>query len=395
MVALLAVQWGDSMKVHRCKERPNWIDLAKSQGLIFWENYWDESKFYSFTHDEIEKIIHPGIQSLHDICLELVDKAVDSEEMLSQLCIPEWFWPRLRDSWKNRSETLLGRFDLVYDGNTAPKMLEYNADTPSMLYETGFFQLQWLEQAIELGIVPPQSTQYNTVQDEMVSFFQTLKTDNKPIYFACVKEPQEDLVNLEYIINCANHAGQTCHQIFMEDVLISEDEQLLSPDRNKIDVMFRYYPWEFMISEESGYLIPGMKTKFIEPEWKFILTSKGILPMLWKSYRGHPNLLPSYFSNEAEKPDLSKSYVEKPIYSREGLNITIIEDGKETFKGQGPYGGDGYIAQEYCKIPEFAGRFPILGGWVINNKACGIDIREDPTRITVMDSFFAPHIVVD
>ena len=38
-----------------------------------------------------------------------------------------------------------GRFDLVYDGVNPPKMLEYNADTPSIIIESGDLQEGWFK----------------------------------------------------------------------------------------------------------------------------------------------------------------------------------------------------------------------------------------------------------
>lgn len=382
------------MKLCHIQERPNWLNLAKNQGFSYANGYWDESKYYTFQYDEIEKVIHPSIQSLYDICMDFVDRTVDNEETLTKLHIPEWFWPRIRSSWKEKSEAYFGRFDLVYDSNSQIKMMEYNAVTPCMLYESGFFQLQWLEDMIAAGHLPNDISQYNSIQDRSLEFFSKLNTGDAPIYFGCVKEADEMLINLMYIINCAQAAGKTCHQIFIDDLQISDEGQLLSPDLKKIDVLFNYYPWEFMLVEENGPLIPQMKTKFIEPEWKMILASKGMLPMLWKEYRGHPNLLPSYFLDDESKPDISGNYVKKPVFSREGCNITIVEDNNITFHQDGPYGADGYIVQEYCPIKKFEDRYPILGGWVINDKACGINIREGSTRVTDACSYFSPHIVI-
>ena len=43
-------------------------------------------------------------------------------------------------SWKRRDASLYGRFDLRYDGQGPAKLLEYNADTPTSLFETAVFQ---------------------------------------------------------------------------------------------------------------------------------------------------------------------------------------------------------------------------------------------------------------
>ncbi|SUG50873.1 glutathionylspermidine synthase [Salmonella enterica subsp. arizonae] len=55
----------------------------------------------------------------------------------------------------------------------------------------------------------------------------------------------------------------------------------------------------------------------------------------------HPNLLPAYFA-EDEHPQMDK-YVVKPIFSREGANVSIIENGKTIESVEGPYGEEGMI----------------------------------------------------
>lgn len=40
---------------------------------------------------------------------------------------------------------MLGRFDFAWDGKNPPKLLEYNADTPSLLLESSKVSQDWLE----------------------------------------------------------------------------------------------------------------------------------------------------------------------------------------------------------------------------------------------------------
>lgn len=56
----------------------------------------------------------------------------------------------------------------------------------------------------------------------------------------------------------------------------------------------------------------------MEPLWKSILSNKGLMPLLWRFFPGHPNLLASWFDGEKPQIAAGESYVRKPIYSREG-----------------------------------------------------------------------------
>jgi glutathionylspermidine synthase len=134
---------------------------------------------------------------------------------------------------------------------------------------------------------------------------------------------------------------------------------------------------------------------FIEPMWKMLLSNKGLLPVLWEKYPGHPNLLPAYFSKEEflqREPGSNGSYVEKPKLSREGANVTIVEGGSAVASTPGDYGDGEFIYQGIAPVADFDGNRPVMGVWIVNHDACGLGIREDTSRITGNLSRFVPHL---
>src|SRR5690242_12799227 len=155
-----------------CDERPNWRDLAQEDGFTFHtidgERYWDERAYYAFTLEEIERDIEAPSGELDAMCRDLVGRAVDDERILKVLRIPERFWTFIAASWKRGDQSLYGRFDLSYDGQGPAKLLEYNADTPTSLYETGVFQWVWLEDAIANNTVPKGADQYNSLHERLI-----------------------------------------------------------------------------------------------------------------------------------------------------------------------------------------------------------------------------------
>ena len=128
---------------------------------------------------------------------------------------------------------------------------------------------------------------------------------------------------------------------------------------------------------------------WIEPLWKMILSNKAILPVLWALFPNHKNLLPAYFT----RGDL-KDYVKKPFLSREGTNITMVEDEKLIASSAGGYGAEGFIFQELCKLPDFNGNHPVIGSWIIGQQPAGIGIRESNGLITDNLSRFVPHFIL-
>ena len=147
-----------------CDERADWRETAEKVGFQFHtidgEPYWDERAYYAFTLKEIEEDSKRATAELDEMCGELVARAVADERILRALRIPERYWNWIAASLKRGDASLYGRFDLRYDGQGPAKLLEYNADTPTAVFETAVFQWMWLEQAIERQIVPqgPTST---------------------------------------------------------------------------------------------------------------------------------------------------------------------------------------------------------------------------------------------
>ena len=84
----------------------------------------------------------------------------------------------------------------------------------------------------------------------------------------------------------------------------------------------------------------------------------------------------------------------KPLFSREGANIKVIEKGQEVASVEGPYGAEGMIVQQFHPLPVFDGSYVLIGSWLVNDQPCGIGIREDKALITQDLSRFYPHTIV-
>ncbi len=133
---------------------------------------------------------------------------------------------------------------------------------------------------------------------------------------------------------------------------------------------------------------------FIEPAWKSVLSNKGLLPLLWQRHPNHPNLLPSFFADTPAATGLM-DYVRKPLLSREGENVTIVREGHDVIEAPGEYGEEGFIIQAYSPLFESEAGYAVLGSWVISDRACGLGVREDQSRITANLSRFVPHVIID
>lgn len=375
--------------------RSGWQAFAESVGFQFHtidnEPYWDESAYYQFSLAQIEDDLETPTEQLHQMALDLVPDILQSEEKLAQLGIPEAFWDAVRYSWDNGEPHLYGRMDFAYDGKGPAKLLELNYDTPTSLYETGFFQWVWLEDQQMRGALPAGADQFNSLQDKLEQAFAELPLP-RPFYFSSVTESQEDKGTVDYLMDIALQAGLDSRYIQLEQ-LGDIEGQLVDLEGFPIEGLFKLYPWEFMLQEEFATTLISSNTRFVEPLWKILLSNKGILPLLWQKHQGHPNLLPAFFDDG--KQPLSAGWVRKPLFSREGANIELITQSGERLFQPGPYDDAGYIRQAFAPLPRFGDSYTLIGSWVVGDLAAGIGIREDNSLITKDSSRFLPHIILD
>lgn len=386
------------MKRVTIHERPDWREKAAEYGFefhtMYGEPYWSEDAYYQFTLAQIDTL-EDATAELHRMCLNVVEKVVDSDALMAKFRIPKHTWQFVRNAWRSGQPSLYSRLDLVYDGQNPPKLLENNADTPTSLYEAAFFQWIWLEDQIAAGKLPAQADQYNSLQEKLIERFQALKDQHgfSALHFACCQDTIEDRGTVQYLQDCALEAGLPGNFLFIEEIGLGEKGQFTDTENQVISNLFKLYPWEFMLREMFSTKLEDAGVRWLEPAWKSIVSNKALLPMLWEMYPGHPNLLPAYFV-EDNPPHMDK-YVVKPLFSREGANIRIFENGKETAHVDGPYGEEGEIIQQFCPLPRFGDSYTVIGSWLVNDQPCGIGIREDKEMITQDLSRFYPHIIVD
>jgi glutathionylspermidine synthase len=380
-----------------CEERSDWRELADKVGFVFHSTgdarYWDESAYYAFTLAEIERDLEAPTAALDGLCRELVARAVTDERILRRLSIPVGYWNWLAASWKRGDPSLYGRFDLCYGGKGPAKLLEYNADTPTAVFETAVFQWLWLEDAIKRLIVPKRADQYNSLHEALIDGWRTIGRGRR-LHLAGTTDNPEDRGTLAYLEDCARQGGLDTRVLAMADIGRAPDGRFVDLDDAPIELMFKLYPWEWMMREKFGAFLPGAPTQFVEPPWKAILANKGILPLLWEMFPRHPNLLPAYFDDDPAAATLGGSYVKKPLYSREGANVELVVGGETLDADAGPYGAEGYVRQALSPLPQFAGNYAVLGSWIVGGKPCGLSVREDASPITKNTSRFVPHAIV-
>ena len=371
--------------------RPDWQQKVEEQGLTWHSGeqmYWNESAFYQFTAKEVD-VLEAATNELEKMTLAAAQHIIHNR-LYDKLGILPSAVRLIESSWEAEPPALYGRFDLAYDGSGPPKLLEYNADTPTSLLEAAVVQWYWLQDVF------PHRDQFNSLHERIVALWNDLAQymPEGHVDF-CSLDDREDGMTVTYLQDTAQQAGLTT-SIFPIEEVGWNGGAFVGPDEKPLGAIFKLYPWEWMVREKFGNYLGKDGTLWIEPPWKMLLSNKGLLPMLWELYPRHPYLLEARFDG----PGLMMSWVKKPLLGREGANITIHQPGRDV-ETSGDYGEEGFVYQEYAALEaasakNFDGKFPVIGSWVVGheegNVACGIGIRESDGPITTNASQFVPHL---
>jgi glutathionylspermidine synthase len=226
---------------------------------MYGEPYWDEETVYAFTLEEIETRIEDPSTELHAMCREAAARIVESEELLTKLDIPEAHWDLVRSSWRAGEGELYGRFDLIYDGTGPASMIEYNADTPTSLYESASFQWKWFEDQRERGVLPAGADQFNRIYEALSERFATLFAPDTMVHFTSVggEANREDFSTVEFLAYAARDAGLGAQYVALDQIGLTTEGQFADAESRVIGALFKLYPWEDMLRDEFARHIAG------------------------------------------------------------------------------------------------------------------------------------------
>jgi glutathionylspermidine synthase len=379
--------------------RPDWAARIESIGLTYHSVgvppeapddglYWDESVAYRFTAAEIDRL-EAAAEAVHELCLAAVDHACRDERVMERFRIPSAYRAYIRASWARRDPHLYGRFDFAYNpadpALSAPKLLEYNADTPTSLIETALAQWFWLQD------VRPAADQFNSLHEALIARWAEIGPRLAPdgrLHLSAWAPSEEDTRTVEYLAETARQAGLDTRILPVERVgWRRSDARFVDDARQPIRAWFKLYPWEWLAGEPFGVHLPGDRMAVVEPVWKMLLSNKALLPLLWEMFPDHPNLLPAYW----DAAPLDGDFVAKPILSREGANIVLVRDGVVQSKTDGSYRAAPRIYQRAVTLPIFDGYRAVLGLWMVGDRAVGLSVREDRREIVTGLSKYVPH----
>lgn len=375
--------------------RPDWQSEMARIGFNYHSidgNYWQEDACYVFTESQID-LLEDATNALHHMYVQAVAHVVKTGDY-ARLGIDDIAAKQIEDSFGRQTPSLYGRFDLCFDGINPPKLYEYNADTPTALFEASVAQWYWLQAQ---GGILRGADQFNNIHERLLVEFESLKPmlGYDTLYLTAVSDSIEDLTTTQYLQDVAIQAGLQTDYIDIGNIgYRMSDGQFTDLNDNIIRHLFKLYPWEWLLAEEFGQHIASSNIHLIEPAYKLLMSNKALLTVLWEMFPNHPNLLAASLNPN----DISTNVVKKPFFSREGANISLTH-ANQTLSTHGQYGQEGYVYQESKPLPKFSNNqgqdvFAVIGSWIIGHSAAGIGIREDSTLITKDTSLFVPHAFI-
>jgi len=384
----------------RIEPRPDWRAIVSAQGLVYCETlhpdgevrpYWEDGAYYAFAPEEIRELERVSAE-LFAMCIDAGDRIVE-RGLWREMVIAEHAVERIVETWHSEPPSVIGRFDLRYDGRSPPKLLEFNADTPTSLVESAVVQWNWLEDRF------PEEDQWNEIHDRLLHAWRRQLPAGSLIHFAHTRAERsgEDMMNTVYLQDTAEQAGHETDALAVEEIGWHPLLGFVDAHERHIERIFKLYPWEWMVEEEFArhcldWMGPGVtSTLWIEPIYKMLWSNKGVLAVLWELFPGHPNLLPTYFDSARDMT----AFVRKPLLSREGQNIQVFAPREGVIlETGGDYGAEGYVYQQFAPAPALDGsNHPVLGVWMVDGEPAGLGVREGDGLITDNLSRFVPHLI--
>lgn len=387
------------------KLNPLTDEYLESIGFV-WHTDSDESSYISseivVVSEEEAEAFYEATNELYDMFVEAGQYVIDNE-LFHELNIPFNLVELVKESWENDVHWhLYSRFDLAggLDGKSI-KLIEFNADTPTALFETAIIQWAMLKKN---GL--DEESQFNNLYEALKDNFRriiTLESDIEKfdeyysklgwkILFSSISSSSEDINTTKLLEHIASEAGFNTDFEFIENVEFSDDGIFKGDEL--FEFWFKLIPWEDIAIEESELalllteIIKEKKAIIFNPAYTLIFQSKAFMKILWDLYPNHPLLLETSF-----EPLKGKKYVEKRAFGREGANTKIVNaDGSIDTQTSGDYDGHKAIYQEFVEFPQDAKGDYYQAGVFYAYEACALGFRRGGKILDNMSKFVG-HII--
>ncbi|EAL3841934.1 glutathionylspermidine synthase family protein [Campylobacter upsaliensis] len=341
---------------------------------------------------------YEAANELYDMFVAAAQNVIDNDRF-DELGIPFNLIDAIKMSWENEVHWhLYGRFDFAGGLDGKPiKLIEFNADTPTSLFESAILQWAMLKQN-NLD----EHLQFNSIYESLMDNFKRLITLDESveefeehyrgwkILFSSVAGNKEEELTTKLLAHIAKDAGFECDFAYVDEVEFGEEG--IFKNGVNYEYWFKLIPWEEIAIEEGELamlltqIMRNQKAIILNPAYTLLFQSKGILKILWELYPNHPLLLESSY-----EPLQGKDFVKKPMFGREGANISIIKDDVKLQENIGPYGNNKMIYQQYYELNSSENEY-YQAGVFFAYEGCGLGFRKGGLIIDNASKFVG-HII--
>ena len=373
-----------------------------------WHTDLDKSSYISndvvvLSEDEANAY-YEATNELYDMFCEAGQYVIDND-LFHDINIPFNLVEIIKESWEEDVHWhLYSRFDLAggMDGK-AIKLIEFNADTPTSLFETAI--IQWallkkngLDEAKQFNnlyeAIKDNFKRLITLDSDVEKFEEYYKDLGWKILFSSISSSSEDENTTKLLQHIANEAGFNTEYEYIENVQFS-DEGIHKDDVN-FEFWFKLIPWEDIAIDENelaliiNEIIKSKKSIIFNPAYTLMFQSKAMMKILWDMYPNHPLLLETSY-----EPLVNTKQVEKRCFGREGANIAIVNaDNSLDMKTDGEYEGYKAIYQEFYEFNQDENGAYYQAGVFYAYEACALGFRKGGKILDNMSKFVG-HIIED
>lgn len=387
------------------KIKPLKIEQLEELGFS-WHTDSDSSRYISdtlvqITQNEAESY-YEAVNEIYDMYAEAAEYVIENN-LFFELGIPFNLIDAIKKSWENDVHWhIYGRFDLAGGLDGKPiKLIEFNADTPTALFETALLQWALLK---ENGM--DEDRQFNNVYDSIKENFKRLITlfddtkhfderyDGWKILFSSIHANDEEEATTRLLQQIATDAGFNTGFEYLQNVKFDEDG-IFDADDNRYEYWFKLYPWEDIATDEPELatmltsIMQNQNAIILNPAYTLLFQSKGMLKILYDLFPDSPYLLKTSF-----EPLRGVKHVQKSVFGREGANVTVFDaEGNILSAQEGPYGNHKKIYQEYVELNSDENGLKYQAGVFFAYEACGVGFRKGGEIMNNMSKFVG-HVII-
>jgi glutathionylspermidine synthase len=328
---------------------------------------------------------------------------VIDNQLYYELGIPANLVGLIENSWERDDWHLYGRFDLAGGLDGQPiKLIEFNADTPTSLFETAI--IQW---ALVKANGMDEARQFNNLHEMLQENFRRLISGDdadfdfatvykgEKLLFSSIRDLPEDERTTRYLQQVAHEAGFFTDFCYLDEVGFTHDDGVFNKDGQLADFWFKLFPWEDIAEQElelTRLLEQSAKhqgrTRIINPPYTLLFQSKGMMKILYDLFPNSPYLLPTAF-----EPLSGVAQVEKKLFGREGANMRVLDaSGQLVEQSGGPYDFHKNVYQEWVEFPKDAQGQHYQAGVFYAWEACGLGFRRGGKILDDMSKFVG-HVI--